>query len=172
MKAREAWDKKVASGDKVTCISLLVFAGEKRTKASVSRFSSFLGRMVKKGEAVKVNEVDSRGLFYYRKAGAVQKRAKPRTEKHPLTQEFNLLQLGESILAVINDHKIQIRVLQDALKQANAGINCLVDQKRKLEELYTQAQEKIIALNSGKGKTIKLHELQAIRDCLPAKEKF
>ncbi len=171
MDARKAWEKKVAPGDQVTRMGLMKIAGEKETRASVSRFSSFLSSLLRKGEAVKTREPGDR-LVHYQKVGGQKQQAKPRPRKDPLTQEFNLLQLGEGVLAVIDSHKNHIRALQDDIKQLNGDIKCLVGQKTKLEELYKQAQQKILALNSGKGKTINLHELQAIRDGLPAEGKI
>jgi len=166
---RQTWEKKVAPGEAVTVVDLLTLAREKRNKASISRFSSFLSCMVRRGEATKIKEPSDR-VIHYQKAGG-QKQTKPRPRKDPPAQEFNLLQLGESILAVIDSHKKHIRALRDDIKQLNSDIKCLVKQKRDLEELYTQAQQKILVLNSGKGKTINLHELQAIRDGLPANGK-
>ncbi len=170
MRTRETWDRKVAPGEAVTVVELLTLAREKKTKATISQFSSFLSFMVRKGEAARTKEPGDR-LVHYQKAGGQKQQAKPRARKDPGVQEFNVLQLGESILEIIDNHKNQIRALQDDLKQLSADIKCLVKQKRDLEELYKQAQQKILTLNSGKGRTINLHELQSIRDNLPANGK-
>ncbi len=159
-------------GQAVTVVDFLKMAREKRTKASISRFSSFLSNMVRAGHAVKVREPGDKLIHYKKVGGQKQKQARPRPGTDTTAQDFSVLQLGEGVLAIIEKHKTCIRALQDDLKQLNADIKCLVGQKRDLEELYTQAQEKILALNSsGKGKTINLHELQAIRDGLPAEGK-
>ena len=168
MRTRETWDRKVAPGESVTVVDLLTLAREKKTKATISRFSSFLSCMVRRGEAARVKEPGTK-LVHYRKAGGQQD--KPRARKDPLAQEFNLLQLGEGVLEVIETHKKHIMLLRNDLKQQNDDIKCLVKQKRDLEELYKQAQQKILELNSGRGRTINLHELQAVRDGLPAEGK-
>ena len=166
MNTRQTWDKKVAPGDKVTCVGFLTIAGQKKTKESISRFSSFLSSMVRKGEATRIQKVHGTPV-QYQKAGG-QKQAKPRTRKDPQVQEFNLLELGESVIQVIDAHKGAIETLKDQIRQLNADVKTLVYQKRQLEELYQGAQERILALNTGKGRTFNLAELQQLRDNLPA----
>lgn len=156
MESRKAWDG-VPVGKKITSLGLLRRAKVKKTETSVKRFSSFLGRMVKKGEAIRIKEANNR-LVHYQKVNRSRIKLQRIKTQRPTT-EFNLHQLGESILRIIDERKNEIKMLKDQLKQSHIDMRALVDQKKELDELYMQAQEKILALNSGKGKSIKLNEL-------------
>lgn len=84
---------------------------------------------------------------------------------------FTVLQLGESILKVIDNHKSEISMLNGVLNQERRMVQELVEEKQRVEDLYKQAQEKIIELNSTKNtKVFKLADLQAFHSSLAVKE--
>ena len=88
----------------------------------------------------------------------------------PLITEptVDLLTLGQSILAIIDDFKDKITELRLQLSEEKETVRELIEQKRQLEELYKKAQTKIIELNSGtRAKSFNLGDLQNFRDELP-----
>ena len=81
---------------------------------------------------------------------------------------IDLLTLGKSILTVIDDFKDKITELRKQLSEERKTVGELVEEKRHLEELYKQAQTRILELNTGdKGRTFNLGEMQSFRDELP-----
>lgn len=81
---------------------------------------------------------------------------------------IDLLTLGHSILAILEDFKAKITELRKQLSEERKTVGELVEEKRHLEELYKQAQTKILELNTGdKGRNFNLGELQSFRDELP-----
>ena len=89
-------------------------------------------------------------------------------EKKP-TDSIDLLTLGKAWDALTDDLKAQVTELRTQLREERKTIGELVEEKRHLEELYKKAQTKILELNTGKGKTVNLSELQNFRDELPEK---
>ena len=84
------------------------------------------------------------------------------------TDSIDLLTLGKAWDALTDDLKAQVTELRKQLSEERKTIGELVEEKRHLEELYKQAQTKILELNTGgKGKTLSLSELQDFRDELP-----
>ena len=75
--------------------------------------------------------------------------------------------------ALTDDLKAQVTELRTQLREERKTIGEMVEEKRQIDELYKQAQTKILELNTGggEGKFVSLSKLQSFRDELPEKGK-
>ena len=114
--------------------------------------SSYLSRRIFKEEAVHDGKVGRWGV--YKKLSDDTGQTKVRKEP----AEFNELQLGRSILAIIEDQKAKLKTEKETIKD-------MVHRIKELEELYRAAQQKILALNqTDRPKSFKLHDIQNMMD--------
>ena len=160
MKAKEHVAN-LTEGVQITSREILEYynEGEGWTPSDVKAVSSVLCFATKKG-ILKRNGRSGRNVVYLKIEKA--------KEKKLANEEFSMLYVGQSILAVIDDLKRQITEKNELLKQRATEFQELLEENTQLKKVYAQAQDKIIQLNkNGHGKTIKLSELRELRDVIP-----
>ena len=148
-KAREAWEH-LQPGDVVSAPQLAKLSGVKRAK----NVSSFLSQMLRRGLAIKDGKND--GKLCYKKVGIV--------EPTPKRDLLNEAQVGRSIIDLIFQLRDEIHRQRSELHDEKLVVKELVEENHKLKELYDQAQQRILELNSSNNgmKSIKLHEIQEL----------
>lgn len=142
--ARLIWEE-LAIGDKITSKELMERAG--LDKSNIKIVSGFLSHRIPRNEAVIEGKLD--GKFCYKKIAVLSDRRKeklnetPETRKQtrPYRRQLTDLDVGRSVITVIDDLKTQLRNEKQTTKD-------LVEQNKGLKVAYDQAQKRVIELNT------------------------
>lgn len=142
--ARLVWEE-LAIGDKITSTELMERA--KLDKSTIKIVSGFLSHRIPRNEAVIEGKLD--GKFCYKKIAVLNDRRKQRQPETPDTRkqtrpyrrQLTDLDVGRSVLVIIDDLKAKLRDEKQTTKD-------LVEQNRGIKVAYDQAQKRVIELNT------------------------
>lgn len=157
-KARKIWND-LPVGGTITALKLIAKLPDphevKVSRMYRSSVSSYLSRRISRKQAVHSGRIGRFDIYKKLKddTGRAKEKRVSSTAKLP---DFNELQLGRSVLAIIEDLKAKLKMEKETVRD-------MVHKMKELEKLYRTAQQKILELNQAdRPKSFKLDELQNV----------